>query len=236
MSTSRLTSVRSWTLRVVVGSFSLAALLGVAALLAPGRFGSVQGRILLTTVIVGASSVLVLCDLAVGGARQRWVGLLGGLAALVATCSLLLIVWAYWQHDPGRALTRTFGVSAILAVTSAQISLLVAVVRRPGLVRRLLAGTVLAGSAFAGLLIAAVLGWSPSGPAMRLIGIVGILDVLGTVVTIALGVFGREGRSLTVTVTPAVAARLRAESAQSGRPVGDLVDEALSHYLRATVG
>jgi hypothetical protein len=67
------------------------------------------------------------------------------------------------------------------------------------------------------------------------IGIVAILDVLGTLVTIALGVFGRDEKGLTVTLTPRVAARLRARSLETGVPVTDLVDEAIAHYWGLSV-
>ena len=59
--------------------------------------------------------------------------------------------------------------------------------------------------------------------------------MLGTVVTLALGVFGgRADPALTVTVSPDLAARMRQQAEQTGRPVGQLVDEALERYLRTT--
>jgi hypothetical protein len=230
-----LPQVRRTVLRLVVGSFSLAALMGVAALVAPGRFGGLQGRVLLTTMVVGGASVLALCYLSVGSDPHRWVGALGGAAALVAVGALMLIIWAYWDEDPGRVVLRTFGVSGIVALTLAQFSLLLATVRRrPGLARLLMATLVL-GTTLAGLLVVAVLGWEAGEAGARLIGVVAILDVLGTVVTIAIGVFGREERSLTVTLPPEVAARVQAESDATGRPVREVVDEALARYFDVSV-
>ena len=52
---------------------------------------------------------------------------------------------------------------------------------------------------------------------------------------IAVGVFGRDDQSLRTTLPPSVAARLQAESAESGRPVRDLVDEALARYYDVPV-
>jgi hypothetical protein len=236
VSSTGLPALRRLVLRTVVGSFSFAALLGVVALLAPGHFSGLQGRVLLTTLIVGVTSVLTLCYVAVGGRYGRWVGAAGEAAALVAATSVLLIVWAFWQRDPGPGLSRTFGVSVVLALTLAQFSLLVAVARRPGPVARLLAATLVAGTALAGLLVASVLGWSPNEVAARGYGVVAILDVLGTVVTIALGVFGHEDRSLTVTLSPGVAAGLRDASAETGRPVRDLVEEAVGDRYHARSG
>jgi hypothetical protein len=237
MKSTDLSVVRSLVVRLVIGSFSVAALLGVAALLAPGRFGSVQGRTLLTTMIVGAASVLTLCYLSVAGSpRRRWVGVAGGVAALVATGSLLVMVWAYWQHDPGVALLRTFGVSGIAALTLAQFSLLLAVVRGLGIVVRLQVATLVAGTVLGGLLIAAVLGWEPGEGAARLLGVIAILDVLGTVVTMALGIFGgqagaRSTGPVTMTVPEPWAGRLRERAEQTGRPVEELVTEAVARYV-----
>ena len=236
METAPTLTVRHLVLRLTIGSFSVAAVMGVAALLRPGHFGSTEGRILLTTLVIGAASVLMLCYLAVGDApRRRWVGIAGGGAALVAMVALLVMLWGYWQRDPGVGLVRTFGVSGITAVTCAQFSLLLAVVRRPGTVVRVQVATLVTGTVLGAMLIAAVLGWDPGDSAARVLGVIAILDVLGTLVTIALGVFGRDGRAVSVTLSPAVAERMRAESARTGRPVGELVDEALDRYVEVSV-
>ncbi len=229
-------SVRRAVVRLTIGAFSLAALMGVAALLRPGHFGDTEGRILLTTLIVGADSVLNLCFLAPVGARSRLIGAAGGVAAIVAAACALIFAWPLWQQDPGRGLVRTFGVAVVVALTLAQFSLLLAVVRRRPAVVRLLAATLVAGTVLAGLVIALILGWNASDTGGRTIGVVAILDVLGTVVTMALGVFlrdepRREDGSLQVTLSSQTAALLRARSAATGRPVADLVDEAVVGYL-----
>jgi hypothetical protein len=83
---------------------------------------------------------------------------------------------------------------------------------------------------------ALILGLDAGDGTARFIGVIAILDVLGTVVTIALGVFGNHNASLTVTVSPDMAVRLRQEADQTGRPVRDLVDEAMTRYLEAIRG
>jgi hypothetical protein len=240
MDDDRLASVRRWVLRLTIASFATAALLGIAALLVPGPFGSVQGRILLTTLVVGATSILTLCYLgylAVGGTPGRWLGAAGGAAALVSAVCVLDIFWLHWQHDPGTALLRTFGVSAIVALTLAQFSLLLTVVRRRGPITLLLRATLVVGTVLAVLLAAAVLGWDAGDGAARLIGVVAILDVLGTVVTIALGLLaGQEpgvAAPLTVVVPDALAGPLRTLAAETGRDPADLVLDAVAHYVGA---
>jgi hypothetical protein len=82
---------------------------------------------------------------------------------------------------------------------------------------------------------ALITGYDPADGFPRTLGIVAILDVLGTLISIAVGVFGRDAQSLTITLPPGIAARLQAESAESGRPVRDLVDEALARYYDVPV-
>ena len=233
----RISSVRRLVVRLTIGSFAIAALMGITALLVPGRFGSVQGRILLSTLIVGVTSVLMLCYLAIGDSRSRWLGVLGGVAAVTAAVCALDMFWGHWQHDPGVALLRTFGVSGIVALTLAQFSLLLAVIRRGGAVAYLLRSTLAVGTVLAGLLIGAVLGWNPGDAAARLIGVVAILDVLGTVVTIALGVFGgdryRAARPLKVELREPLATRVRARAEASGSDPAEFVVEAVARYMES---
>jgi hypothetical protein len=229
-------SARRVVVRVTIGSFTLAALMGVAALVQPGAFGDTEGRVLLTTVIVGVVSVLTLCYLAPVGARSRLAGAAGEVAAVVAAACALVFTWPLWQQDPGRGLLRTFGVAVVAALTLAQFSLLLAVVRRRHAVERLLSATLVAGTVLAGLVIATILGWDASDAGARAIGVVAILDVLGTVVTMALGIFARDAPPrddgpLQVTLSPETATGLLAASRATGRPVAELVDEAVSGYL-----
>lgn len=228
-----LSSVRSWVLRLTIGAFSLAALMGVVALLRPGRFGATEGRVLLTTLVVGVTSMLMLSYLAPAGARSRLVGAAGAVTALLGAVLALVLLWAFRHGDPPVALVRSFGLATVAAVTLAQFSLLLSVGRPRPLVGRLLAATMAAGTLLAGFVGASILGWQPSDLGARLLGVVAILDVLGTLVTIALGVFGRPGGGLTVTLSADAAAELRAASEHTGRPVRELVDEAVDQAYGA---
>jgi len=211
--------LRRIVIAVVIGSFSVAALLGIAALLS-GDFGETQGRVLLTTVIVGVESTVVLCLLALAG--HRWVPLswLGGAASLVATATALALAWwdGPWDGQSGwDVLFRTFGSSAILAATSAQLALLVALVlrpgREPGRLGALLGATGVAAGLVAVLAIGPIVTASdPGDDYWRLFGVLAILDVLGSVVVVALGAFGRVRERLDGPALPEV--RLSAEQQQ----------------------
>lgn len=65
--------LRRVVLYVVIGSFAIAALMGIAALLTGGAFGETEGKILLTTLATGLSALAVLCCLATFDSRtSRW--------------------------------------------------------------------------------------------------------------------------------------------------------------------
>src|SRR5665648_307761 len=69
--------VRKTIIRLTIGSFSIAALLGILALLKGGEFSDTQGNVLLTTLLVGVVSIAVLCYLGTASKRYQWVGILG---------------------------------------------------------------------------------------------------------------------------------------------------------------
>jgi hypothetical protein len=227
MTPSTKSTVRALAVATTIGSFALAALLGVAALLLSADFGETEIRILLTTVVVGSASVLTLCCLSVVGTRYIWVAAAGGVAILAATATALLLTWTTGLGD---GLVRTFGVATVAALTLAQTCLLLAVAAARRRIAWLLWSTVALAVVLAGLVSALILGADSGDGTARLLGVVGILDVLGTVVTIALGAFGADARSLTVSLPAPIAARLRKQSSDTGRPVRDLVDEALARY------
>ena len=117
------TDVRRVVLAVTISSFSIAALMGIAALLGAGGFGETSIRVLLTTVVVGCASVVTLCCLVVVGGRFQPVGIVGVLLA-VATAGLgLLMVWS-GSDDLIENLYETFGVAITASLTVAQICLL----------------------------------------------------------------------------------------------------------------
>src|SRR5699024_4338850 len=92
--TSTTAPIRRWIVRVTMGSFSLAALLGIVALLSGGEFGETEGQILLTTLLVGVVSIAVLCYLTTAGRHSQPVGVVGGVTVLVPLVTGLLLIWA----------------------------------------------------------------------------------------------------------------------------------------------
>jgi hypothetical protein len=235
MATSTTAPVRRWIVRITIGSFSVAALMGIAALLGGGEFGETEGQILLTTLLVGVVSIGVLCYLATAGRRSQPVGVAGGIVVLVPFVTGLILIWS----DGGEGLVRTFGVGAIVAATLAQVCLLLALGEKAApLARRLLLATIGLAALVAALTSVLVLGYDPDGDGFyRGLGVVAILDVLGTVVGAALMKFGPGTMGdpvpdeATVTLPGGLAARLASHAAASGRSRDDIVATALDRYL-----
>ena len=234
--TSSTRQVRRVVVRLTIGSFSVAALLGIAALLAGGRFGETEARILLTTLLVGVVSIAVLCYLATAGKRFQAVGVAGGVTVLVPLATALLMIWGQGLADEP-AVFKPFAVGAIAAASLAQASLLLALCeggRR--LIRRMLAATLVFAGLVAVMTAVLVLADGDNFPDwyLRLLGVVAILDVLGTVIVAALVKFGPSETSpeaATLTLPPTLSTRLAEAAASQGRSPSDLATEAIERYL-----
>ena len=237
MATPSTAPVRRWIVRITLGSFSLAALMGIAALLGGGDFGETEGRILLTTLLVGVVSIAVLCYLATAGRSSQPVGVVGGVTAMVPFVTGLLLIWGDLQNGPAEGLLRTFGVGVIVAATLAQVCLLLALGEKAApLARRLLLGTIALAALVAVLTSVLVLGYDPDGDGFyRALGVVAILDVLGTVVGAALLKFGPGGSSEdrvgAIDLPPDLEARLARHTGATGQSRDEVVAAAVDRYL-----
>lgn len=218
ITTPTLRAFRRIAIIVIIVSLSITALIGIVTLLT-GSFGEVQGKIMLTTLIIGAASIIALCDLTVLGRRVWPVGVAGLIAATLALITALMLVWGDGSSD---VMVKTCGLAAIAAVSIAHASLLLPLAeRRRSSVRTGLWITVALIVLLLVLLYIAILSdgdvWS-DGYA-KLVGTVAILDVLGTIVLPVVSIFMKDdgaqptGTSLSLTVLsltlqPALAARL----------------------------
>jgi len=224
--------IRRLVSTIVIVSFSVAALMGIVALLSGGDFGETEGRVLLTTVIVGLESVAMLCYLAMVGHRLAVVGAAGALVSVVA---FALALWLAWGDSvvEGDGPWKAFGVAVTLAASLAQASLLLALAgkHRIGLG---LVGTLVAITVAAAMIVYAILyGDDLDDAYWRVFGVVAILDVLGTVVLTAVGAFRRrpdqdmEPRLLST----AVESRVLEAAKERGTSPSQLISDALDAFL-----
>ncbi|WP_372735218.1 hypothetical protein [Nocardioides sp.] len=210
---------RRLALFVTIGSFSIAALLGVLALLSGGDFGETEGRILLTTLLVGVTSIAVLCYLATAESRFGVVGVVGAVCAIPTLVCGLALIWGDPDFESD-ALLRAFGVGATLSATLAQVSLLlVLAASAPRYVRRMLGLTLVTVAWVAGHVCALILEFDNGGDvSLRLLGVMAILDVLGTVAVAAFAKFGGGGSKGERFEVPAdLVPMLRARAEASGQ-------------------
>lgn len=179
----------------IIASLSVAALIGIVALLF-GTFTELQGRIMLSTLLIGVVSVLALCNLAGIDRAFRWISVTGlGVTALTLLSGLVLI----WMDRSGATndewLWKTFGIAGIAAVSAAHASLLLLLGGRTNKVVRVGLWATLAIIALVFLLIAALIvtdGDVGSEAYARVLGTVAILDVLGTIVVPVVALFLRD--------------------------------------------
>jgi hypothetical protein len=194
----------------------------------------------MTTLIVGCASVCVLSYLTTSGTRWAPVGVVGALAVIVPTTTALILVWRDWDDDAD-VLWRTFGVGVVCALTLAQICLLLVLAARRRNLRLVLSVTVVLAVVLA-LTISGSLVEVIQGDLGKFIGIVAILDVLGTLVTIALAKFvGREESTedlaahgiVRVTLGGDQSAEVERLARATGRRSDELVAEAVDRFLHA---
>ena len=143
-------------------------------------------------------------------------------------------MWLTWVDlDGSWALWQAFGVAVTLAASLAQVALLLALVGRRT-ISVPLAGTLIAIAVVAAMIIFPIVAEPTfSGDYWRVFGVVAILDVLGTVVLTAVGVFGRkpDAGAEPRLLTAAVEARLRDAAYVRETSPSQLVSDALDALL-----
>jgi len=178
-------TIRSQTQRILLFAFiaSIVAcgLCGIYVLIV-GDFGQFEGRVLASTASIGGASILALAA-AIPWEKRRWppIGLLGMIAVGVGLVMILLLIWTkFWRIE---TFIHFFGTSCVFAVALPHIGLLsLARLRRS--YEWIRYGTVFA----VGCLALTILGliWFHEGPddlLIRVIGVLAIIDVCGTIAT-----------------------------------------------------
>ncbi|MCA1942715.1 MAG: hypothetical protein LDL15_03835, partial [Yonghaparkia sp.] len=207
---STIGAARKGAIYGIIVSFSLAALVGIIALLG-GDFGETQGRIILTTLLMGATSITALCHLAIADRAMRVVGFVGLAASSVALVTGLVLIWRNW-NDPGfDEWFRVFATAGVLAVSFAHANLILLLAGRRRLPIRIGVVVTLAMiGAVATMIILPIVsdgqipGFENEEWYSRLFGVVGILDVLGTVVVPVLAIFVKDAPAVAVVDAAAV--------------------------------
>jgi len=232
--------LRRLVLGLTIGSFSIAALLGVIALLSGGEFGETQGRVLGTTVAVGVACVAILCCMATDDTPYTKLGVVGGIVVLWPTVQALMMIWGFDPAGDG-TFYQIFGLGLIIGGTLAQACLLLGNGGHIARIRPLMLSTLAVAAVLAVIGCVEIL--LEDGSWWRVMGVLGILDALGTVATVAMGAFGRRDLNRPETtphptaadqlVLPADLADLvRSRSEETGQTPEQVLREALTRADR----
>lgn len=238
--TAPVQAVRRIAIIVIIVSLSISALIGIVTLLTGSGFGETQGKIMLSTLVIGVFGVLSLCDLAVAGKRYQWSGYLGIIASAVALAVGLYLIWSAGGSEAQDTLWKTLALASIAAVSFAHANLLLLLAnRRRTAVKVGLWATIGLIAALAILLALLIItdGDIGTDAYARLIGTVAILDVLGTIVVPVIGAILRDGAQvsgtvpLTILVPHELDARLADVAAVSGDTKEAVALAVIRQYL-----
>ena len=121
--------VRRIAIWTVIISLVITALIGIYTIVG-GEFGETQSKVMLTTLAVAGFSILALCHLAVFGRDVKvfgWVGIGTSGVALGLAATLIWWNWSDYMYEPSDLylnLTKSFAVSALVAVSLAHANLM----------------------------------------------------------------------------------------------------------------
>jgi len=220
----------------IIVSLSLTALVGIVTLLT-ASFGEVQAKVILTTLLVAGFSITALCHLAVVGRALRVVGFVGIAVSALALITGVTLIWGSWDNwnSGWDTVLKAFAVLGVLALSLAHANLLLLLGDRPSpLIRYGLIATVALIGVLALLIILPIVtdGRIPGDNDVywRILGVVAILDVLGTIVLPVVSRFTAGGRvaSVTVRLHGDAAAKLTRIATQRGSTPAAVVEAAVA--------
>ena len=194
-------------LKVSIACLCLAALIAIGALLA-GNYGETEAKVTLTTLAVAIYNLTGMAGVAARShPRLATLGLLGIATAVIAFVLVLPVIWADWENgDDEDSLVQAWGIATVLTISLAQASMLM--LRRRdddgNAVWTVLLGTLAAIAAVALLLMIAILNEFEDieDGFYRVLGVFGVLDVLGMLVTPLLRRLQAGGRATSTTTEP----------------------------------
>lgn len=164
---------------ILIGSLIIGSAISIGIFLF-GEFGSTETKILGSIAALGFFSLAGLCSSTIyESVRYRKISLAGVVAAAV---SFLLVLGAIWEVFDMDELWKPVIISMVLAIAVAHASLLLRITPRNHLVKTIRVWTLLCIVTLAALIcVGIILEFFDYDFFIRLVGVVAILDVLGTV-------------------------------------------------------
>lgn len=176
---------RPLIIKILLASVTAAGIVGIISLLS-GEFGEMQAKILLTVLLTSGFSIGTLIYMTV--ARQyQIVAIFGVIAAIISFCIGLSLVWLEWNFFEGNYeyVIKNYLFSTIVAIAIAHSCLIIRLLEHKTTYIRIGAGVTIGNVAIlTGLLGYLLYGNLESSEVLfRLMGVIGILVAVGTIVT-----------------------------------------------------
>ncbi len=172
---------KKYFLTTLVGALSISALIGIYIFLV-GDFGETEGKILATTLSLGGFSLLGLASAAsINKPKLATFSKAGMIFSVIGLILTITIIWELLDPDDTWMTTVMF---LILSFSFAHISLLLLITPKTKGVQTVLTATVVCIGIVAVMLIKTTFNEFNDGDFyLRLLGVFGILDALGTITT-----------------------------------------------------
>lgn len=168
----------------VIAMLSITALVGIA-LFIRGEFGIIEGKILATTAAIGGFSLAALCGAFLYERnRVRSVANVTMTTAMVSLIYTLVLIWE--GVEPSEDTIRAWGVLLVVSFSLAHASLLLLIRPAHDVVRGVQYATLAFITLVALIVISLIVEFEAvedNEVLMRTLGVFGILDGLGTIVT-----------------------------------------------------
>ncbi len=214
----------------IIGSLAVAAMIGISIILLPGEFSELQGKVLFTTLALAGFSITSLCHLAVVGRALQVVGYIGIAASAGAFLAATVLIWSDWSSDfDSSAWWKALGVFTVLAISLAHANLLLLLGARKRQAIRIGLFVTLATIALVALMLILPILTDGDIPGdngdgyWRVLAVLAILDVLGTIVLPVASIFLRDDAGvagLPATVSLALPDELAGRLAQAADASG----------------
>lgn len=164
-------------------ALSISALIGIVIFII-GEFEDTQAKILVTTLSFGGYSLTGLCCSTIFGRDNlRPISIVGMIVSVIGLVLMVVGIWEMVRSDDYWKLVFTF---LVLAVALGHICLMLLIRPKTAGVKASMIATIVFISLLSLLILYLIYGWRSIDDGevyFRLVGVVAILDVLGTIVT-----------------------------------------------------
>ncbi len=167
----------------VIGSLCVAAITGIVVFLI-GNMGDLEIKVLLTALVIGLFSLTSLCCAALYETKRLTPVAISGM--LCSALALVLSLWMIWMWEQSVNDTVTWKatfIAGIVAMSLAHGSLLLLVPSPTALIRHVRSATLTTMSLIVAFLVYLIIMEDMPEFFYRLLGVLAILDALGTILT-----------------------------------------------------